>query len=138
MTWTWSLPSRETAREEVFWSLAVLAIVLLMRRLLMRVSPAGLRSSFYPWAEAGPLKGPRSGPGYPGIQNIDSSPREPGPRTRPLEGAKVQGPPEAAGPSIGTCQRVVIGPCEDAEPQTRGATAVGETKRRGDRAPCKE
>jgi hypothetical protein len=39
-----------TAREEVFWSLAVLAIILLMRRLLMRVFSAGLRSSFYPWA----------------------------------------------------------------------------------------
>jgi hypothetical protein len=28
LMWTWSLPSRETAREEVFWSLAVFAIVL--------------------------------------------------------------------------------------------------------------
>jgi hypothetical protein len=27
----WSIPSRETAREEVFWSLVVLAVVLLMR-----------------------------------------------------------------------------------------------------------
>jgi hypothetical protein len=56
----WSLPSRETAREEVFWSLAFLAVVLLMRHLLMRVFTAGLRSSFHPWAEAGPLKRPRS------------------------------------------------------------------------------
>jgi hypothetical protein len=31
-----------------------------MRRLFMRVFSAGLRSSFYPWAEAGPLKRPRS------------------------------------------------------------------------------
>jgi hypothetical protein len=60
LTWTWSLSSRETAREEVFWSLAILTVVLLMRRLLMRVFSAGLRSSFHPWAEAGPLKGPRS------------------------------------------------------------------------------
>jgi hypothetical protein len=72
LTWTWSLPSRETAREEVFWSLAVLAVVLLMRRLLMRVFSAGLRSSFHLWAEAGPLKGPRSRwTGIPGIQNTD-------------------------------------------------------------------
>jgi hypothetical protein len=60
LTWMWSLPSRETAHEEVFWSLAVLVVVLLMRRLLMRVFYAGLRSSFHPWAEAVPLKGPRS------------------------------------------------------------------------------
>jgi hypothetical protein len=60
LTWTWSLPSREIAREEIFWSLAVLAVVLLMRRLLMRVFSAGLWSSFHPWAEAGPLKGPKS------------------------------------------------------------------------------
>jgi hypothetical protein len=33
-----------------------------------------LRSSFHPWAKAGPLKGPRTGgPGYPGIQNTDTS-----------------------------------------------------------------
>jgi hypothetical protein len=37
LTWTCSLPSPAEAREEVFWSLAVLVIVLLMRRLLMRV-----------------------------------------------------------------------------------------------------
>jgi hypothetical protein len=60
LMWTWSLPSRQTAHEEVFWSLAVLVVVLLMRRLLMRVFSAGLRSSYHPWAEAGPLKGPRS------------------------------------------------------------------------------
>jgi hypothetical protein len=60
LTWTWSLPSRERAREEVFWCLVVFAIVLLMRRLLMRVFSAGLQSSFHPCAEAGPLKGPRS------------------------------------------------------------------------------
>jgi hypothetical protein len=35
--WTWSLSSPAGAREEVFWSLAVLAIVLLMRHLLIRV-----------------------------------------------------------------------------------------------------
>jgi hypothetical protein len=55
LTWTWSLPSRETTREEVFWSLAVLAVVL-----LMRVFSDGLRSSFHPWAKAGLLKGTRS------------------------------------------------------------------------------
>jgi hypothetical protein len=72
----------------------------------MRVFSAGLRSSIYPWAKAGLLKGPRSRwTGIPGIQNTDSSPREPGPQTRPLEGAKGQGPPEAAGPSNGTRQR---------------------------------
>jgi hypothetical protein len=37
LTWTWSLPSPAEAHEEVFWSLAVLIVVLLMRRLLMRV-----------------------------------------------------------------------------------------------------
>jgi hypothetical protein len=31
-----------------------------MRHLLMRVFSVGLRSSLYPWAKAGPLKGPRS------------------------------------------------------------------------------
>jgi hypothetical protein len=65
----WSIPSREIAREEVFWSLVVLAVVLLMRRLLMRVFSAGLQLSVYPWAKAGPLKEPRSRwtgiPGYP-------------------------------------------------------------------------
>jgi hypothetical protein len=35
--WTWSLPSPAEAHEEVFWSLAVLVVVLLMRRLLTRV-----------------------------------------------------------------------------------------------------
>jgi hypothetical protein len=33
----WSLSSPAGAREEVFWFLAVLVVVLLMRRLLMRV-----------------------------------------------------------------------------------------------------
>jgi hypothetical protein len=60
LTWMWSIPSRGTAREEAFWSLAVLVVVLLMRRLLMRVFFVGLRSLVYPWTEAGPLKGPRS------------------------------------------------------------------------------
>jgi hypothetical protein len=50
---------------------------------------------------------------------------------RPLEGAKGQGPPEAAGPSNGTRQRMRS---EDhvkmQGPQTRGETAAGETKRR--------
>jgi hypothetical protein len=105
----------------------------------MRVFPAGLRSSFHPWAEAGPLKGPRCRwTGIPRYPEHRQYPRDPGPRTRPLEGAKGQGPPEAAGPSNGMRQCAVRGPCEDAELQTRGATAVGETKRRGDRAPCKE
>jgi hypothetical protein len=48
------------AREEVFWFLAILVVILLMRHLLMRVFSAGLRSSFHPWAEARPLKEPRS------------------------------------------------------------------------------
>jgi hypothetical protein len=56
----WSIPLQGTAREEVFWSLAVLVIILLMRRLLMRVFFVGLRSSVYPWPKAGPLKGPKS------------------------------------------------------------------------------
>jgi hypothetical protein len=56
----WSLSSPAEAREEVFWSLAVLVVVLLMRRLLMRVFFVELRSLFLPWAEVGPMKGPRS------------------------------------------------------------------------------
>jgi hypothetical protein len=60
LTWIWSFSSRGTPREEVFWSLAVLIVVLLMRHLLMRVFFVGLQSSVYPWAKAGPLKGPRS------------------------------------------------------------------------------
>jgi hypothetical protein len=35
--WTWSLTSLAEAREEVYWSLVVLVVVLLMRRLLTRV-----------------------------------------------------------------------------------------------------
>jgi hypothetical protein len=42
LTWTWSLLSLAEAHEEVFWSLAVLVVVLLMRRLLMRVFSAGV------------------------------------------------------------------------------------------------
>jgi hypothetical protein len=39
----------------------------------MRVFFVGLRSSVYPWAEAGPLKEPRSRwTGYPGIQNTNN------------------------------------------------------------------
>jgi hypothetical protein len=60
LMWMWSFPSRGTAHEEVFWSLAVSVVVFLMRRLLMRVFSAEFRSSFLPWAEVGPLKGPRS------------------------------------------------------------------------------
>jgi hypothetical protein len=56
----WSFLSRGTAREEVFWSLAVFVVVLLMRHLLMRVFSAELQLSFLPWTEVGPLKGPRS------------------------------------------------------------------------------
>jgi hypothetical protein len=41
LMWTWSLPSLEEACEEVFWSLAVLVIVLFMRCLLMRVFSTG-------------------------------------------------------------------------------------------------
>jgi hypothetical protein len=36
MTWAHFLSSPAGAREEVFWSLAVSVVVLLMRRLLMR------------------------------------------------------------------------------------------------------
>jgi hypothetical protein len=73
----WSIPSQETAREEVFWSLAVLVVVLLMRRLLMRVFSTGLQLSVYPWAEAGPLKEPMSRwtgiPRYPEHRQIQMS-----------------------------------------------------------------
>jgi hypothetical protein len=41
LTWMWSLPSLAEAREEVFWFLAVLVVVLLMRHLLMRVFSTG-------------------------------------------------------------------------------------------------
>jgi hypothetical protein len=116
LTWTWSLPSREIAREEAFWSLVVLAVILLMRCLLMRVFSAGFGRRSTPGPKLGRSRGPGAGgPGYPGIQNTDSSPREPGPRMRPLEGTKGQGPPKAAGPSNGTRQRAVRGPCEEAE-----------------------
>jgi hypothetical protein len=52
----------------------VLAVVLLMRRLLMRGFSAGLQSSFHPWAEAGPLKGPRSR--WTGIPPVSRTPTE--------------------------------------------------------------
>jgi hypothetical protein len=72
----------------------------------MRVFFVGLRSSVYSWAEAGPLKGPRSRwTGIPRYPEYRRSPWEPSPQTRPLEGAKGQEPPEAAGPSNGTRQR---------------------------------
>jgi hypothetical protein len=71
----------------------------------MRVFSTELWSSFLPWAEVGPLMGPRSRwTGIPWYLEHRQYPREPGPRTRPLEGAKGQGPPEAAGPSNGTRQ----------------------------------
>jgi hypothetical protein len=41
-------------------ALGCLTVVLLMRRLLMRVFSVELRSSLLPWAEVGPMKGPRS------------------------------------------------------------------------------
>jgi hypothetical protein len=48
-----------------------------MRRLLMRVFFVGLRLSFLPWAEAGPLKGPRSRwtgiPRYPEHQHLQQT-----------------------------------------------------------------
>jgi hypothetical protein len=96
----------------------------------MRVFFVGLRSSVYPWAKAGPLKGPRSKwtriPRYPEHRH---SPREPGPQMHPLEGEKGQGPPEAAGPSNGMRPRARS---EDhvkmQRPQTRGAAVAGETK----------
>jgi hypothetical protein len=53
LTWMWSIPSREIAREEVFWSLVVLAVVVLIRRLLMRVFSAGLRRRFTPGPKLG-------------------------------------------------------------------------------------
>jgi hypothetical protein len=56
----WSIASQGRAHEEVFWSLVVLVVVLLMRCLLMRIFFVGLRSTVYPWAKAGLLKGPRS------------------------------------------------------------------------------
>jgi hypothetical protein len=106
----------------------------------MRVFFAGLWSSVYSWAKAGMLKGPRSRwtriPRYPEHRQY---PLEAWPATRPLEGVKGQGPPEAAGPSNGTRQRARS---EDhvkmQRPRTRGTTAVSETKRRGDRALCRE
>jgi hypothetical protein len=88
--------------------LVVLAVVLLMRRLLMRVFSAGFGHRSTPGPKLGCWRGPGAGgPGYPGLQNTDSSPREPDPRTCSLEGAKGQGPPEAAGPSNGMHQRAV-------------------------------
>jgi hypothetical protein len=41
-------------------ALGHLAVVLLMRRLLMRVFSVELQSLFFPWAKVGPMKGPRS------------------------------------------------------------------------------
>jgi hypothetical protein len=75
---------------------------------------------------------------YPGIENTNSSPREPGPQTCPLEAAKGQGPPVTVGPSNSTRQRMWS---EDHVKMKRsricGMTTVGETKRSGDRAPCR-
>jgi hypothetical protein len=53
LTWTWSLPSPAEAHEEVFWSLAVLVIVLLMRRLLMRVFSNSFGRCFTPGTKLG-------------------------------------------------------------------------------------
>jgi hypothetical protein len=49
------------------------------------------------------------GPGYPGIQYTDISPREPYPLTCPLEGAKGTGPPEATRHPNGTRPRTWSG-----------------------------
>jgi hypothetical protein len=54
------LPLTRNSSWEGLLVLSCLAVVLLMRRLLMSVFSVGLRSSFLLWAEAGPLKGPRS------------------------------------------------------------------------------
>jgi hypothetical protein len=53
------LSSPAGAREEVFWSLAVSVVVLLMRRLLVRVF-SGTWVVVLPWAEDGPMTGPSS------------------------------------------------------------------------------
>jgi hypothetical protein len=110
----------------------------------MMVFSASFGHRSTPGPKLGHWRGPGAGgPGYPDIQNIDSSPREPGPRTRSLEGAKSQGPPEAAGPSNGMRQCAVRGPCEEAEAadmwrdrswrdKTAGDAAVPEASNRHD------
>jgi hypothetical protein len=86
----------------------------------MRVFSAGLRSSIYPWAEAGPLRAQ---------EQVDRD--TPVSRMCLLEGAKGQGPPEADGPSNGMRQRAWL---EDHVKMQRswmhGATAAGEMNRR--------
>jgi hypothetical protein len=48
----------------------------------------------------------------------------------PFGGCEGPGAPRSCWPSNGTRQRVVRGPCEDAEAVERGTTAAGEMKRR--------
>jgi hypothetical protein len=117
LTWMCSVPSRGTTREEALWSLAVLVVVLLMRRLLMRVFFVGLRSSVYPWAEAGPLKGPRSRwtviPRYP-----EHRQQPPGawPANAPSQGSEGSGPPRSCWAlQRHASTRAVRGLCEDVE-----------------------
>jgi hypothetical protein len=80
----------------------------------------------------GRWSGPRaSGPGYPQIQYTDSSPREPGPLTRPQEGAKGQPSLEATGSANSPRQQTWSGGhVEMQRPMTRGAILAGEAKRR--------
>jgi hypothetical protein len=116
LTWMWSFPSPAEAREEVFWSLAVLVVVLLMRRLLMRVFSNSFGHHCTPgqsWAieeaqeqvdrDTSVSRTPTVAPG--------SSAHE---RTL-LRGRRVGGPQKLLGPPTGRVNRAVRGPCEDAE-----------------------
>jgi hypothetical protein len=49
----WSLSSPAEAREEVFWSLVVLVVILLKRRLLVRVFSNSFGHRFTPGPELG-------------------------------------------------------------------------------------
>jgi hypothetical protein len=82
--------------------------------------------------EDGLLKWPKSRwIGIPGIQYTDSSPHEPGPLTRPLEGEKGQGAPEATRPSNGTRQRLRSEDHLKIQTEwTHGMVSSGELKQR--------
>jgi hypothetical protein len=86
--------------------------------------------------EDGPLKWPRSRwIGIPQNQYTDSSPREPGPLTCPLDGVKGQGPPRSYWALQQHASTLAVRrPCEDAEAGTRWSDPEWRDETASDRA----
>jgi hypothetical protein len=103
-----------------------------MRRLLVRVFSAGLRSLIYPWAKAGPLRTQEQvDRDTPVSRTPIVAPRSLARKRALSRERRVRGPQKAAGPSNSTRQRMRF---EDLvkmqRPRMYGTTASGETNRR--------